>query len=348
MYDGRRRIKSCMNYFPGNSSKFVKVYGIAAVILLLSAIMGILLGATRLSMGDLQSALSGMDMSSPEAKILWFVRLPRVFASLLCGAALAVSGAVIQGVLANRLASPSIIGVNAGAGLAITLCSAVGIAGGWRLSLSAFIGAFASVMTVSLGAKKWKASRGTVILMGVAVNSLLGAFSDTVSTIVPDVSIMRNDFKVGDFSAVTYTQLVPAAVVIIIAIVLLQTLSDDLSVLTLGDENAKSLGLNTGVMRPLFLMLAAALAGAAVSVAGLLSFVGLLVPHAVRRIATGEARHLLPLCALFGAGFVTMCDTLSRVVFAPYELPVGIIMAFLGVPFFLFILFKGKGGHGNA
>ena len=82
--------------------------------------------------------------------------------------------------------------------------------------------------------------------------------------------------------------------------------------------------------------------------AGLLSFVGLLVPHGVRRVATGEARHLLPLCALFGAGFVTLCDTLSRVLFAPYELPVGIIMAFLGAPFFLFILIKGKGGHGRA
>ena len=84
------------------------------------------------------------------------------------------------------------------------------------------------------------------------------------------------------------------------------------------------------------------------SVAGLLSFVGLLVPHAVRRVATGESRHLIPLCGLFGAGFVTLCDTLARTVFAPYELPVGIIMAFLGAPFFLFILIKGKGGHGCA
>ena len=95
-------------------------------------------------------------------------------------------------------------------------------------------------------------------------------------------------------------------------------------------------------------LLSALLAGAAVSICGLLSFVGLLVPHAVRRISTSESKHLLPLCALFGAGFVSLCDTLARVVFAPYELPVGIIMAFLGAPFFIFILLKGKGGHRNA
>ena len=118
--------------------------------------------------------------------------------------------------------------------------------------------------------------------------------------------------------------------------------------LTLGDENAKGLGLNADAMRVIFLLLAALLAGAAVSVCGLLSFVGLLVPHAVRRIASSASKHLIPLCALFGAAFVTLCDTLARVVFAPYELPVGIIMAFLGAPFFIFILIKGKGGHRHA
>jgi iron complex transport system permease protein len=288
------------------------------------------------------------DYQSPEARILLYVRLPRVLGSLICGIALAVSGAVIQGVLANRLASPSIIGVNAGAGLAVTLCSAFGIIGGWQLSLFSFLGAFFAVMIVSIGAKKWGASRGTVILLGVALNAFLGAISDTVKTFIPEVSIISNDFRVGDFSAVTYAKVIPAAVAIIVAVIVLQTFASDLDVLTLGDENAKGLGLNTGVMRIVFLMLSALLAGAAVSVCGLLSFVGLLVPHAVRRIATSKAKHLVPLSALFGAGFVTFCDTLARVVFAPYELPVGIIMAFLGAPFFIFILIKGKGGRRNA
>ena len=329
-------------------NRIVYTYAISLAVLLLSVILGILLGSTKISLSDMLGAIVRGDYQSTEARILLYVRLPRVLGSLICGMALAVSGAVIQGVLANRLASPSIIGVNAGAGLAVTLCSAFGIIGGWQLSLFSFLGAFFAVMIVSIGAKKWGASRGTVILLGVALNAFLGAISDTVKTFIPEVSIISNDFRVGDFSAVTYAKVIPAAVAIIVTVIVLQTFASDLDVLTLGDENAKGLGLNTGVMRIVFLMLSALLAGAAVSVCGLLSFVGLLVPHAVRRIATSEAKHLVPLSALFGAGFVTFCDTLARVVFAPYELPVGIIMAFLGAPFFIFILIQGKGGHRNA
>ena len=329
-------------------NRIVYTYAISLAVLLLSVILGILLGSTKISLSDMLGAIVRGDYQSTEARILLYVRLPRVLGSLICGIALAVSGAVIQGVLANRLASPSIIGVNAGAGLAVTLCSAFGIIGGWQLSLFSFLGAFFAVMIVSTGAKKWGASRGTVILLGVALNAFLGAVSDTVKTFIPEVSIISNDFRVGDFSSVTYAKVIPAAVAIIVAVIVLQTFASDLDVLTLGDENAKGLGLNTGVMRIVFLMLSALLAGAAVSVCGLLSFVGLLVPHAVRRIATSKAKHLVPLSALFGAGFVTFCDTLARVVFAPYELPVGIIMAFLGAPFFIFILIKGKGGRRNA
>ena len=260
-------------------------------------------------------------------------------------AALAVSGAVIQGVLANRLASPSIIGVNSGAGLAVTLCTAFGIYGGLRLSLFAFLGAFATVMAVSLLARRTGASRGTLILLGVAVNSLLNAFSEAVVTFIPEVGVMSNDFKVGEFSSVTYTRLLPAVVLIAVSLVILFTLTNELDVLTLGEDSARSLGMNTSLIRTLFLMLAAVLAGCAVSLAGLLSFVGLIVPHAVRRLSGSKASRLLPLSAIFGAAFVCLCDTAARTLFSPYEIPVGIIMAFLGAPFFVFILIKGKGGH---
>ena len=329
-------------------NKIAYIYCIALVLLLFSVILGVAFGATKINLWDSLSEIIKGNTAHPEARILLYVRLPRVLGSLVCGMALAVSGAVIQGVLANRLASPSIIGVNAGAGLAVTLCSAMGLIGGWQLSLFSFIGAFVTVLIVSVGAKRWSASRGTVILMGVALNAFLGAISDTVATFVPEVSVQSLDFKIGDFSAVTYARVIPASALILIAILVLITFSNELDVLTLGDENAKGLGLNTGVMRVVFLLLSALLAGAAVSVCGLLSFVGLLVPHAVRRIATSESKHLIPLCALFGAGFVSFCDTLARVVFAPYELPVGIIMAFLGAPFFIFILIRGKGGDRNA
>lgn len=201
------------------------------------------------------------------------------------------------------------------------------------------------MILVSLGAKKWGASRGTVILIGVAMNSLLGAVSDSIITFIPEVGVMSNNFKIGEFSAVTYQKLVPAMFIIAVAIVVLITLHNELDVLSLGEESAKGLGLNTGLMRMLFLLFVALLAGCAVSLAGLLSFVGLLVPHAVRRIAGSKSSNLLGLCALYGAGFVCLCDTLARTAFSPYEIPVGIIMAFLGAPFFVYILIKGRGGH---
>ena len=328
-----------------SKNKIRTLYLAGAFFLCLSAAAGILLGSSVLTVAEFRQAFTEGFSSSAGARIFAFVRLPRTAASLVCGAALAVSGAVIQGVLANPLASPSIIGVNAGAGLAVTLCTALGIYGGWRLSLASFFGAFAAVMLVSLGARKWGASRGTVILIGVAMNSLLGAVSDTIVTFVPDVGVMSNDFKVGEFSAVTYQKLLPSVILIAVTFLFLLTLHHELDVLTLGEENAGGLGMNTNLMRAVFLMLAALLAGCAVSLAGLLSFVGLIVPHAVRRLAGSQSVHLLGLCALYGAAFVCLCDTVARTAFSPYEIPVGIIMAFLGAPFFVFILVKGKGGH---
>ena len=332
--------KSCL----ANGKKIKLLYAVGFFLLLISAVLGITLGSTALSISEIISAV-GQGFSTAGGKIFLYVRLPRTAASLVCGAALAVSGAVIQGVLANRLASPSIIGVNSGAGLAVTLCTAFGIYGGLRFSLFAFLGAFAAVMSVSLLARKIGASRGTLILLGVAINSLLNAVSDAVVTFIPEVGVMSNDFKVGEFSSVTYNRLLPAVVLIVLSLVILFTLTNELDVLTLGEENARSLGMNTSLMRALFLMLAAVLAGCAVSLAGLLSFVGLIVPHAVRRLSGSKASRLLPLSAVFGGAFVCVCDTAARTLFSPYEIPVGIIMAFLGAPFFVFILIKGKGGH---
>ena len=202
-------------------------------------------------------------------------------------------------------------------------------------------------MLVSLGSKRWGASRGTVILIGVSMNSLLGAVSDTITTLIPEVGVMSNNFKIGEFTAVTYQKLIPAMVIIVTVIVILRSLHNELDVLSLGEEHAQSLGLNTSAMSTLFLLFAALLSGCAVSLAGLLSFVGLLVPHAIRRVAGSKASDLIGLCAIYGSSFVCLCDTLARTLFAPYEIPVGIIMAYLGAPFFVFILVKGKGGHGR-
>lgn len=329
------------------NKRLLWLYPAGLLLLLAAAVTGIALGSAALSLSEIAAAFRCGFHSSAGARIFAYSRLPRTLASLVCGAALAVSGAVIQGVLANRLASPSIIGVNAGAGLAVTLCTALGIPGGWQLSLCAFLGAFAAVMLVSLGARHWGASRGTVILIGVAMNALLGAVSDTITAILPEVGVMSNHFKIGEFSAVSYPRLIPAAVIIPAVIGLLLTMHNELDVLTLGEDNARGLGMNTDLMRTLFLLSAALLAGCAVSLAGLLSFVGLLIPHAVRRVAGSRSLHVMALCAIYGAAFVCLCDTVARTAFSPYEIPVGIIMAYLGAPFFVFILVKGKGGHGR-
>lgn len=150
------------------------------------------------------------------------------------------------------------------------------------------------------------------------------------------------DFRSGGFSGVSGSRLVPAAVLILLALLLVWTLSHELDLLSLGEEMAQGLGLSVRKVRTLFLALAALLAGASVSFAGLLGFVGLIIPNLVRRLTGGESRKLLPVCAFGGAAFVTLCDCAARVLFAPYEIPTGIVMSVIGAPFFIFLLFSGR------
>lgn len=326
-----------------NRKRFPLFLG-ASVFFVAATLLSLMFGAAQLSLPQVWQAM----VSGPQDTagwIFWYVRLPRTAACLLSGAALAVAGAVIQGVLANQLASPSIIGVNAGAGLAVTLCCAFGALSGWLIAASSFAGALLAVLLVTVTAQKTGASRTTVILGGVAVNSFLNALSEAVTNLIPEAGVLSADFRVGGFSSVAYTRLIPAGVLIVLSLFCCFTLCNELDVLTLGEETAQGLGLSVKKMRILFLILAAMLAGASVSFAGLLGFVGLIVPHAVRKLAGNESHILLPLCALGGAGFVTFCDLVSRLAFAPYELPVGILMSVLGGPFFVLLLWKQKGGR---
>lgn len=321
------------------------VFAAAATFVVAAAFLSICLGAAHLTPAQLWKALKEGAASGLEGNIFWFVRLPRTAACLLSGAGLAVSGAVIQGVLANKLASPGIIGVNAGAGLTVTICCAFGVISGWAIAGSAFFGAFMAVFLVALTAQKIGASRTTVVLGGVAVNSFLTAASEAIITLVPDVGISSADFRVGGFGSVATVRLIPAGMLIIIGLIVVFTLCNELDLMNMGEETAQGLGLPVKKMRTVFLILAALLAGASVSFAGLLGFVGLIVPHIARKLVGGESRHLLPFCALAGAGFVTICDLAARMLFQPYEIPVGIIMSLLGGPFFVFLLLNRKGGH---
>lgn len=315
----------------------------AAALFFLSALLSLCLGAVKLTLPQLWQAITGGPNSS-SGYIFWYSRLPRTIGCLLAGGALAASGAVIQSVLRNPLASPSIIGVNAGAGLAVTACCAMGAISGWAIAGSAFLGAMAAMAMVVFLGQKTGASRTTVVLSGVAVNAILGALSEALAALFPEAAMLRADFRVGGFAAVSHARLLPAAVLILAALTALMLTGNELDVLALGDDTAKSLGLPVKRMRIFFLALAALLAGAAVSFAGLLGFVGLIVPHILRKLAGYDIKKLLPLCALGGAGFVTLCDVVSRVLFAPYELPAGILLAVIGGPVFLLLLLQPKGG----
>lgn len=212
------------------------IFFAVTLLFIAAAIMGLCLGVVPLTPGQLIKAVREGAGSSFEGNIFWYARLPRTAACLLSGAGLAVAGAVIQGVLANKLASPSIIGVNAGAGLAVTICCACGAISGWAIAGSAFFGAFIVVIVIALTAQKTGASRTTVVLGGVAVNSFLNAASEAIRTLYPDVGVISADFRVGGFSAVTSARVFPAGVLIIIGLAIVLTLCNELDLLSLGEE----------------------------------------------------------------------------------------------------------------
>ena len=318
---------------------------LAALFLLVSAVLSLCLGAAGLPLSKLWSALLSGPDASAAARILWYARIPRTLACVLAGAGLSVSGAVIQKVLNNSLASPGIIGVNAGAGLAVAVCCTLGAFAGWVVAGAAFAGAVCATFLVVLTARKSHASRTTVVLAGVAVTACLNAVTETIRTMAPDAALASQDFRVGGFHAVNQARLLPAGILILLAIAAVCTLTNELELLSLGDDTAHALGLRVGPVRNGLLTLAALLAGASVSFAGLLGFVGLIVPHIARKLVGGESGRLIPFSALAGGGFVALCDLAARVIFAPYELPTGILMSFLGGPFFIWLLVKKKGGR---
>ncbi|NLK68191.1 MAG: iron ABC transporter permease [Clostridiaceae bacterium] len=333
-----------------NLDKTNKSYKVALIIFLLVLLaicitLSICIGSTHIPLSKIIESIKNRDSTGNNYRIIRYVRLPRTFAAALAGCAFSVSGAIMQSVLNNALASPNVIGVNSGAGLFTVLLVAFFPSSLHLTPIAAFTGAMIAVFIVYFIAKQTKASRMAIVLSGVAVSSFIGAIIDTVLTLKPDVAISRTAFLIGGFSGVTMREISLASILILIALCLSFILSYDMNILALGDESAKSLGLNVTSIRFFCLVLAAVLAGSAISFSGLLGFVGLIIPHLSRSLVGYDNRILLPVTALFGAIFTLMSDLLARVLFAPYEIPVGIIMSFLGAPFFIYLLIKGKRGQ---
>ena len=240
--------------------------------------------------------------------------------------------------MSNALAAPSTIGVNAGAGLTVALCCAVAPTALNLVPLAAMAGAFLGVMTVLLIAKRTGASKITLVLAGVAVSSMFSAGIDAVITFVPEALNGYSDFRIGGFSGISMARILPAFWAALLSFVIGLNLHNEMDVLLLGTEQARSLGLPAEKLRVVLLGLAAVLAGSAVSVGGLVGFVGLIVPHIMRSLVGEESGPLLVSSALGGAALLGGCDLLGRMLFAPYEIPVGIVMALAGGPFFIWLL----------
>ncbi len=290
----------------------------------------------------LWQALCAADAADPVWRILCFVRLPRTAAAVLAGAALGVAGALIQSVLNNAMASPNVIGVNAGAGLGALLAASLVPGAAALLPGAAFAGALAAALFIWMLAAVAGLSRTTLILAGVTVSSILTACMNTLKLLFPDVAVGSMAFLLGTLSGVTTAQVQRALPWLAAGFVLAALLAADLNVLQLGEDMAAGLGLPVARVRFAALLTAALLAGAAVSFAGLLGFVGLLAPHIARRLVGGDNRRLLPVTALASADLMLLCDVAARVLFAPFELPVGVLLSLVGGPFFLFLLLRRK------
>lgn len=318
------------------------LFPLLLLLLLPACASSLLLGASGLSARELAGALLARDTASRAYLILVHIRLPRLLGALVSGGCLAASGCILQSVLSNPLASPSVIGVNSGAGLAALLAMLLAPRSFAAVPPAAFAGALGAALLVFAISTLAGASRGTLILSGVAVSTLLSALMDALVVFFPDAAVNRSSFAIGGFEAVTLERLSAVAPMAALGLGLSLLLTPELSILSMGEEPARAVGLRAGLFRLVFLALAALLAACAVSLCGLVSFVGLIAPHTARLLCPRDPRARLPAAALIGALLCTGCDLAARLLFAPYELPVGVLLSLMGVPFFLVLLLSQK------
>ncbi len=309
-------------------------------------------GAVAIPIGDLPALL----LAGPavgDGAILWTIRVPRVVLGLLVGATLAVAGTALQGVFRNPLADPALIGVSAGASLGAALCLVLGpriLVGApamllpWLLPLAAFGGALVATAAVLLAA----AGEGhrevvTMLLTGIAITALAQAGTGLLVTIATDAQLRSLSFwTLGSLGGATWETVLPAAGLMLLALVLLPREGLALDVLLLGDAEARHLGVAVERVTRRVVALAALGVGAAVAASGLIGFVGLVVPHALRLALGPSHRTLLPVAMLVGAAVLVGADTVARTVVAPIELPIGIVTACVGAPVFLSMVRRGR------
>jgi iron complex transport system permease protein len=319
--------------------------------LLATVILATAIGSVSLPLGEvlraLASRLTGAASGGSADTIIWQIRIPRVLTAILVGGALGTAGAVFQGLLRNPMADPYIIGTSGGAALGATIALMlpiqVSIFGFTFVSVAAFVGALGAVLLVyNIARVGPRTPVTTLLLTGFALSSILAAIMSFLMFISNNALRRIILWTMGGLSGADWTQLSVVIPAIVIALVAVYTLAPDLNAFLLGDEQAASLGVNVERRKLLLLGLGSWMTAAAVSVSGLVGFVGLVVPHVVRLVLGPDHRLLLPASTLVGGIFLVIADLAARSLMPPAELPVGIITALVGGPFFIYLLRKSR------
>lgn len=353
----------------------LRAFDLSNVLLLLRektaliALLALLAGAILLGIGDGALPISipqifaifahkiGLNLNVPfdpqQESVLWAIRLPRVILGVLVGASLAISGTLLQGLFRNPLAEPGLLGVSSGAALFAVAAIVLGetIFGDvftvykfYALPVAAFVGGTLTILIVyQIGKNKGNIDASTILLAGIAVNALAGAAIGFLVFLADDAQLRSITFwNLGSLGAATWANLVLVAPLVLLPLFWLKNLSRQLNALLLGDAEAGHLGIDVENLKRKIVVIVGLTVGASVSVTGIIGFVGLVVPHLLRLTIGADHRNLLPASALFGAALLLGADWLSRTLAAPAELPIGVITAALGAPFFLWLLLKRK------
>ena len=330
---------------------------VALAVLLGAVLVGLVVGPVPISAGDIaRSALSRvpfLDVSSPldaaQSAIVWELRFPRVVLGGLVGGMLALAGASYQGVFRNPLADPYLLGVAAGAGLGATLVIVHGTAGDGAdvlLPLASFAGGVAAVVAAYLIGRSVGGGRttATLILAGVTVAAFFTAVQTFVQQRRTDTLNEVYTWLLGGLTTAGWRDVVTILPYVVVSATVLLLHRRTLDVMAVGDEEARSLGID--VTRVRLLIVAAATLGtaAAVAVSGLIAFVGIVVPHLVRLVVSSSYRVIMPLSLIVGAAFLVLADVIARTILSPAELPIGVVTAFIGAPFFALVLRTTRSG----
>jgi iron complex transport system permease protein len=307
-------------------------------------------GSSGLSLAALWDLLTGRQ-AAPNAKIIFFdIRLPRALFAYLAGGALAVAGACLQGMFKNPMADSYILGVSSGAGFGAALAISLGLGlspllGNFAIAIFAFLGALISVLTVyALSRYRGVLSTVSLILSGIAVSALLSAFVYLIMIMNRDKMEHIIMWTMGSFTSASWDKLQISAPVIVVCSILCMLFSRDLNIMLQGDEEASHLGVDTRRVRSTLLILTTLLSSAVVSFCGIIGFVGLMAPHTLRLIIGPDHKKLLPYSFLGGGVFLLLCDTLARVILAMQEMPVGVITAAFGAPYFIYLMRRNRKG----